>query len=171
MTLGEFSMKSKTNLMTNMLRGAAAGLLATLPMTIFMQTAWLGLPARELHPLPPRQITRKILRQTGLHSRVNQRNERILTWLLHFLFGAAAGSIYGIADQKMPGDAPVKGLLAGTTLWTGSYLGWIPLLGILPPATRHPWRMNILMIVAHLIWGTALGMLANLWNPQKNIDF
>jgi uncharacterized membrane protein YagU involved in acid resistance len=150
-----------------MLRGAVAGLVATLPMTIFMQASWLRMPARELHPLPPRQITRRLLREIGLHPRVNQANERILTWLLHFLFGAAAGSIYGIVDDKMPGDEDVKGLLAGTALWSGSYLGWIPLLGILPPATKHPWRMNVLMIVAHFIWGLTVGRLTSLLNSRK----
>ena len=30
-------------------------------------------------------------------------------------------------------------------------------MGILSPATRHPWRRNLLMIVAHVIWGVTLG--------------
>lgn len=151
----------------NILRGALAGLLATVPMTIFMQASWLRLPARELHPLPPRRITRRLLRETGLHPRISELNERILTWLLHFLFGAAAGSIYGIVDDRIPGDEDVKGLLAGTMLWSASYLGWIPLFGILPPATRHPWRMNVLMIVAHFIWGLTLGRITNLLRSRK----
>jgi uncharacterized membrane protein YagU involved in acid resistance len=150
-----------------MLDGAVAGLVATVPMAIFMQTLWLQLPSRELHPLPPRRITRRLLRETGLHARVNQTNERILTWVLHFLFGATAGSIYGIVDEKIPGKDEVKGLLAGTALWSGSYLGWIPLLGLLPPATKHPWRMNVLMIVAHFIWGITVGRFTGLVNHRK----
>lgn len=168
---GEHLMKNINTPLRKMLRGAVAGLMATVPMTIFMQASWLRLPARELHPLPPRRITRRLLRETGLHRRVNQLNERILTWLLHFLFGAAAGSIYGILDEKIPGDEDVKGLLAGTMLWSGSYLGWIPLFGILPPATRHPWRMNVLMIVAHFIWGLTLGRITSLLRSrQQHID-
>jgi uncharacterized membrane protein YagU involved in acid resistance len=150
-----------------MLQGAAAGLIATLPMTIFMQAAWMQLPARELHPLPPRQITRKFLKQLGVHRRLSQTSQAVLTWLLHFLFGAMAGSLYGIMEEKFPIRNPVKGSLAGMTLWTGSYLGWIPALGILPPATRHPWRMNLLMIVAHLIWGVSLGVLSKELNSEK----
>jgi hypothetical protein len=45
----------------------------------------------------------------------------------------------------------------GVAIWAGSYLGWLPTVGILTPATRHPWRRNLLMIVAHVIWGVALG--------------
>lgn len=150
-------MREKNSLIRKMLHGAAAGMVATLPMTIFMQTAWLRLPAREMNPLPPRRITRRLLRETGLHPRISETNERVLTWVLHFLFGAAAGSLYGILDDRIPGRQSVKGTLAGMVVWSGSYLGWIPALGILPPATRHPWRMNLLMIVAHFVWGISLG--------------
>lgn len=160
-------MRATTTLTKKMVDGAVAGLLATVPMTIFMQASWLQLPARELHPLPPRRITRRLLRETGLRLRVNQTHERILTWVLHFLFGGAVGSIYGIVDEKIPGNQNVKGLLAGTAVWSGSYLGWIPLLGILPPATKHPWRMNLLMIVAHFIWGIALGQFTGLVHHRK----
>ncbi|HAE50229.1 MAG: hypothetical protein CMO30_07955 [Tistrella sp.] len=41
-------------------------------------------------------------------------------------------------------------------MWAASYLGWIPAARILKPATRHPWRRNLLMIAAHLVWGASL---------------
>jgi hypothetical protein len=34
-------------------------------------------------------------------------------------------------------------------------MGWIPGVGILKPATAHPPRRNLLMIAAHVVWGTA----------------
>jgi uncharacterized membrane protein YagU involved in acid resistance len=51
----------------------------------------------------------------------------------------------------------LKGALTGLAVWAGSYLGWLPAAGILRPATRHPWRRNLLMIIAHVIWGVTLG--------------
>jgi uncharacterized membrane protein YagU involved in acid resistance len=42
-------------------------------------------------------------------------------------------------------------------LWVGSYLGWLPAMDILPPATQQPWRRNLVMIIAHMIWGVTLG--------------
>lgn len=150
-----------------MLRGAAAGTVATLPMTIFMLTSWLQLPNRELNPLPPRRITRRFLRESGLRPHMSEPKEQTLTWLLHFLFGAAAGSLYGILDEKIPGRDAVKGTLAGMAVWSGSYLGWIPALGILPPATRHPWRMNVLMIAAHFVWGISLGLLTRMFKSRR----
>jgi hypothetical protein len=32
----------------------------------------------------------------------------------------------------------------------------VPALEILAPATRHPWRRNLLMIMAHVVWGVTL---------------
>lgn len=151
-----------------MLVGAAAGLIATLPMTIFMQTVWLQLPRREMHPLPPRQITRRLLRRSGTQGRVNHRTETALTLFLHFLFGAGAGAMYAILAERLPGQRDeVKGTFAGASLWTGSYLGWIPALGILPPATQQPWRMNLLMIVAHFVWGFSWGVLTRMFSSRK----
>ena len=49
--------------------------------------------------------------------------------------------------------APVSGPASGVAVWLASYMGWIPAVGILEPAPRHPVRRNGLMIGAHLVWG------------------
>jgi uncharacterized membrane protein YagU involved in acid resistance len=98
-------------------------------------------------------------------------DEQELTWLtltLHFLFGAAAGSIYGLLEPRVPLNESAKGSLMGMAVWSGSYLGWIPAFRILPPATGHPWRRNLLMIVAHLVWGTALGILTRTMRARRS---
>jgi uncharacterized membrane protein YagU involved in acid resistance len=149
-----------------LMKGAAAGMIATVPMTLFMRSAWKRLPAQEQYALPPRQITRNVVRPRRFF-RLSPEKQTILTLLLHFLFGAATGSVYGMVEEKIPLRESVKGPLAGLAVWTGSYLGWIPALGILPPATEHPWRRNVMMIVAHLIWGMVLGALAGLTSSRK----
>ena len=142
-------------------QGALAGMAATLPMTIFMHSAWKRLPEQEKYALPPRQVTRKVIKTVRKSS---ERKQRALTLFLHFMFGALAGSIYEAVEEKVPVSPAVKGPLAGMAVWTGSYLGWIPALGILPSAIEHPWRRNLLMIVAHLIWGLSLSVLARMFN-------
>jgi putative membrane protein len=92
-----------------------------------------------------------------------------ITLFLHFVFGATAGLLYGAMEEKVPVSHAVKGPLAGMVVWTGSYLGWIPALGILPSATEQPRRRNLLMIVAHLIWGLTLGALARLFNAGAGL--
>jgi putative membrane protein len=43
-----------------------------------------------------------------------------------------------------------------------SYLLALPILKILTPATEHPARRNILMILAHFVWGATLGLVVAL---------
>lgn len=154
-------MQKRTPPYLKLFRGALAGMAATLPMTMFMRSAWMRLPDQEKYALPPRQITRKVIKPAR---QLNERQQTALTLFLHIAFGAAAGCIYGAVEEKVPVPHVVKGPLAGMAVWTGSHLGWIPALGILPSASEHPWRWNVLMIVAHLIWGLTLGALARMFN-------
>jgi uncharacterized membrane protein YagU involved in acid resistance len=52
-----------------------------------------------------------------------------------------------------PEPSKKSGAVAGAAVWLASYMGWIPAVGILEPATKHPARRNGLMIAAHLVWG------------------
>ena len=140
-----------------LLKGALAGFIATAPMSISMVLGWRLLPKREKYHLPPRLITEEITERVGIEDHVNE-NELIgLTIFSHFGYGAAFGAAYALFEQQIPIHSSLKGALAGVLLWAGSYLGWLPAMGILTPATRHPWRRNLLMIVAHVIWGVTLG--------------
>jgi uncharacterized membrane protein YagU involved in acid resistance len=149
-----------------LMQGSAAGLTATVPMTIFMHSAWKELPVQERYSLPLREVTRNVIRPLRFF-RLSWEKRTMLTLLFHFLFGAAAGSVYGLVEEKLPLGEAVKGSLGGLVVWAVSYLGWIPAFGILPPATAHPWRRNVMMITAHLIWGMVLGVLAGITNSKK----
>ncbi len=149
-----------------LIQGAAAGLIATVPMTLFMQAVWKRLPAKEQYALPPRQVTRNVIRPRRFY-RLSREKQTMLTLVLHFLFGAATGSVYGVVEETIPLQKALKGSLAGLVVWAGSYLGWIPVFGILPPATEHPWRRNMMMIAAHLVWGSVLGVLAGITDTNR----
>jgi uncharacterized membrane protein YagU involved in acid resistance len=140
-----------------LIKGAIAGFVATASMSISMLVGWRLLPEREKHPLPPRLITEEITERAGIEDYLTE-NELIgLTILSHFGYGALFGSIYALFDERISIRSSLKGALAGLALWVGSYLGWLPAMGILRPATRHPWRRNLLMILAHIVWGVTLG--------------
>lgn len=139
------------------LKGAAAGFVATVPMSLSMLLGWKLLPRREKYPLPPRLITEELTERVGLEDRMSEGEMTGLTIFSHFAYGALFGSIYALFDNRIPMHSSLRGALAGIALWIASYLGWLPALGILQPATRHPWRRNLLMIIAHLIWGVTLG--------------
>ena len=144
------------------LRGAAAGLLATVPMTVAMVIAHRLLPARQRYPVPPRLITERWLDRDHSEPAI-----RAWTLINHFGFGAVAGSLYsGLGfDKRKPA---VAGPAFGIAVWTASYLGWVPALGLMPPATRQPAERNAMMIGAHFVWGAALAGAAVLLSPPKS---
>src|SRR5688572_12198651 len=151
-----------------LLKGALAGFVGIAPMTAVMVTGWQLLPADEKYPLPPRQIVGEITEHVGLRDQMGEEELVAATLLSHFSYGALFGSVYTIWDQRIPLPHSIKGMLAGLALWMGSYLGWLPALGILSPATRHPWRRNLLMIVAHLVRGATMGMVLKKLNSERH---
>jgi putative membrane protein len=136
-------------------------------MSATMVIGWRLLPGREKYHLPPRQITEEITEQVGLAEHLNEEGLVGLAVLSHFGYGALFGSIYALFEQRLPIHSSLKGAWSGVALWMGSYLGWLPALGILTPATRHPWRRNLLMIVAHVIWGVTLGEVTRKLTANK----
>jgi uncharacterized membrane protein YagU involved in acid resistance len=139
------------------IKGAIAGFVATAPMSISMLIGWRLLPQHEKYHLPPRLITEEISERAGIEDRLGETELVGLTIFSHFSYGALFGAVYALYEQSLSLHASLKGALQGIAVWVGSYLGWLPALGILPPATRHPWRRNLLMIAAHVVWGVTLG--------------
>jgi uncharacterized membrane protein YagU involved in acid resistance len=137
-------------------------LVATVPMTVAMELMHRRLPRRQRYPLPPRIITQRTTRAAGVEQELDEQEQVGLTLAAHFGYGAAAGALYPPLADRVPGPAVAKGVGYGLLVWTGSYLGLLPALGILTPATEHPARRNLLMIAAHVVWGAALGGTAEL---------
>jgi hypothetical protein len=125
--------------------GALAGFVATLPMTATMSRLHQTLPLEERYPLPPRELAEDMPSMAV--------GRATATLVYHFLYGAAAGALYGGISRRR--DLPT-GAAYGIAVWVASYLGWIPALQRLKTATRHPARRNGLMLIAHLVWGAAL---------------
>jgi uncharacterized membrane protein YagU involved in acid resistance len=140
-----------------LIQGAAAGFIATAPMSLTMLIGWRLLPRRQRYPLAPRLITEQITERVGIEDQLTEDQLVGLTIFSHFGYGALFGAIYTLFDKMMPIHSSLKGTLMGLAVWVGSYLGWLPAMGILRPATRHPWRRNLLMILAHVVWGLTLG--------------
>ena len=141
------------------LKGALAGFVATAPMSVSMLIGWRLLPEHEKYHLPPRQITEEITERVGLEDHMSEEGLIELTVFSHFGYGALFGSVYALVEDRLSLHSSLKGAVAGVAIWIGSYLGWLPALGILTPATQHPRRRNLLMIIAHVVWGVTLGEL------------
>jgi uncharacterized membrane protein YagU involved in acid resistance len=149
----------ETTVSSALVIGALAGLAATAPMTLFMQQIHQQLPARERYPLPPSEIVDELTAQAGVDDQIDQSEHIALTLIAHFGYGAATGALYAPLAQAFHPPALLGGAVFGLGVWSASYLGLLPALGILSPATEHPARRNALMIGAHVIWGVSLGLL------------
>jgi hypothetical protein len=128
-------------------------------MTAAMEIMHRYLPPEERYPLPPRQITMHVAEQAGVEEHLDERERLGLTLLAHFGMGTAAGALYGLLAQRQSLLGPLAGAGFGLAVWAGNYLGLLPALGILRPATEHPPRRTALMVTAHLVWGTVVGTL------------
>jgi hypothetical protein len=135
---------------SRILIGAIAGFAGTLAMTAAMRRMHEKLPAKERYPLTPREIIDSTAEQADVP--LPEEASKDVTTAAHFAYGAASGALLGVANVMM---GPFAGATAGVGVWIGSYLGWIPGVGILKPATEHPHRRNMLMIAAHVVWGAA----------------
>jgi hypothetical protein len=129
-----FASRPEASLESRLVLGALAGLVGTAAMAVAMRALHRRLPSRQRYPLPPREIN---------------------------LGGAVGGC--GASDHRgtspdpehggslrlwrgnrrpvrrgAPGGNPGLGALYGVLVWAASYLGWIPAMRILRPATQAP---------------------------------
>ncbi|HYG54267.1 MAG TPA: hypothetical protein VD965_03110 [Burkholderiales bacterium] len=138
--------------------GALAGLAATAAMTLAMGALWRRLPRRERYPLPPREITSTLAARTGIERHLDERQRVDATLLSHFAYGAGAGALFPVLARRA--SVP-RGIAYGLGVWAASYLGWLPAMRVLRPATQHPAARNALMLAAHVVWGAMLAINAN----------
>lgn len=141
---------------TDYLYGALAGMVATLAHTAVMFTLHPRLPKAQTQPLPPTEITAEVAARADIKTAQRGLGLTAATAASHFGYGAAAGALYAPIAARATKDGIGTGIGYGLAVWALSYLGWIPALRILSPATRQPAQRNIMMILAHVSWGAAL---------------
>jgi len=145
-----------------LLKGAVAGCVATGPMTLVMLVAHRYLPTRQRSSLPPKTITMHLAERLGLKKHMNEPQRRRTTWISHVAYGAAMGALYGPLARRVPLPSVVKGTAFGLAVWAASYLGGLPAMGMPEAATDQPMQRNALMIGAHAVWGSVMGLVLDL---------
>jgi hypothetical protein len=140
-------------------------MLATIPMTISIWVMERLLLRSERYPMPPLgQSTNSLAEKAGLSRTKNAPPHKAVTGFSHFSYGGTCGAVYGVIAPRLPGPPVVSGMLYGVGVWLASSMGWLPALGILPPATEQPRGRTTVMILAHLVWGAVMAMLVQ---PKK----
>lgn len=143
--------------MNSVLSGLYSGFVATGPMTLFMFEQHRQLPKKQKSPLPPATLSFQSVNRIIGAETLSANEQSGLTMGAHFGYGALAGVLYSYTFAKIDRPAIEKGLMFGAAFWTANYLGAIPALGFRASGTKMPMRRNIMMFVAHLVWGASLG--------------
>lgn len=151
-----------SGVLTSVVQGACAGLAATGPMTLFMQAAHRYLPIWQRSSLPPRKITMHLARRVGLKKHMGESQRSAATWIAHFGYGTAMGAVYGPLARRIPLPPVIKGTAYGLVVWAASYLAGLPILQVPQAARDQPRHRNLLMMGAHIVWGSSLGLAADL---------
>lgn len=91
-----------------------------------------------------------------LGRRLTRQELRFAAPLVHYLFGAAMGAIYGAYTERRPADRSGTGF--GTTVWLAADEIAMPVLGLSDSTARRPLEMHLQSLVAHLVYGSATEM-------------
>ncbi len=154
--------------MNKFFAGALSGCAATVPMTATMLLLHRTLRWHEQrYPLPPEDITQELADRAEIGQHLSQGQHQVATWVSHFGFGIVAGAIYAPLTERTEASPTLKGAAFGLLVWGMSYLGLLPALEILDQPKEQPARPNWLMVIAHLVWGASLGVLADRLAEQE----
>lgn len=136
--------------------GAAAGAVATLPMTAVM---WAAERAGWMRRQPPEEITGAALDAVGADPSEQQRDKA--TAASHLLFGASSGALFGGVHRLLPATGALvpTGIAFALLVWVTAYQGWVPALRIMPPADEDEQGRPESMVAAHVVYGAVLGLV------------
>lgn len=81
----------------------------------------------------------------------------VLASVSHVAFGALGGAAYALLPRS--GPPWLRGAATGLVIWGSAYQGWVPALGILPPASQDRPARPAVMVAAHVVYGVVLGEL------------
>ena len=88
--------------MNGVLVGAAAGTLATVPMTIFWETMHERLPGEPPRPLPPREVAEALAVKAGISRQLTETQIEWLSMALHFIPMALCTSMAATVESTPP---------------------------------------------------------------------
>lgn len=134
--------------------------MATVPMSaVMLASQRLGAMGEQ----PPERVVEEAVSAAGADCGETQ--EHAVASVAHLAFGAAAGAMLAELQAHFRFTHGVgPGVVHGLAVYTASYAGWIPALGILPFPTRDSNGRVFTMLGAHVAYGAVLGHLLD--EPQ-----
>ena len=136
-----------------LVRGALAGVVATVPMSLVVAA---GSAAGPLRDPPPEQISATAAWKAGLRDDLTGASFSVAWMAGHLAYGGACGALYGALRPALPEDRVAAGLVWGGGVWAVSYGLLMPAMGLYPPPSRQDPARSAWMLVAHAVYGVAL---------------
>lgn len=149
--------------MHSMLRGALAGTVATILMSV---PVLAGQRLGFFRTAPPREISRNIAEAVPVLPATSGSALSLLWTCSHLAYGATGGVIYSMIRGVLPASA-LGGLLFGSGVWATAYLGYLPLLRLYPSPAHDARSRTVVMLIAHATYGVTLALIEDHVRPVR----
>jgi putative membrane protein len=145
--------------------GAVAGMLAAACMTVIRTTARRrGIIEKTV----PQAVEEWLSARTGLGSDSHPAVHHVADQVLHFGYGAALGSLYGLTVRGRTRTVLARGAGYGLATWLfGSWLV-MPLMRAKQAAWKKRPSENAVDLLAHVTFGLATALVAEELNAQTD---
>src|SRR5579864_2915278 len=137
-----------------LLAGAVGGLAASFLMGPVHALAQKASPAKKNQVADPTEKVAAAVSKNLFDHTPTRREKKAAAPVVHYLFGAAVGAIYGVAAEVIPAVRTGFGSLFGTGVWLGAHVLVVPALGLAEPVTKSPLSQEAGELGAHLVYGT-----------------
>jgi putative membrane protein len=97
-----------------------------------------------------------------LHRPLPEDTKQLAGNLVHYVFGAGVGALYGGIAAVAPRVTTAGGLPFGFTVWLGAHAITVPALGLAQPPTRRPRSQEGRELVLHLVYGAVTELVRRL---------
>jgi hypothetical protein len=146
-------------------QGVIAGSIGTATMSAAMLAAR---KSGRMGHLPPKRITHKTLFGSWLRHPTSPQKDVTAT-LLHFGFGGDSGALFTVLHRRLrPPISPLpQGIIFGGAVWFVSYMGWAPALGLMQPPHRDRPDRQLVIVLAHWIYGATLGAVVQVFGRRR----
>jgi len=158
------------NTLIKLAAGAVGGAVGTLLMLKSMPL--YGKLPKKLQPPRPRQDPGHFLVQQGeriagpLPKKMHSRAVHGLRWAYGLSWPIGLAALSGVLGLRAPGKTVAAGALLGAIVWLAGYEGWMPALGLAPPAHRVPLAKNVASFGSHVAYG-AVAALPLAFAPRR----
>ncbi len=179
-------MRAENNVWKGLAAGAAGGLVAALVMNQF-QALWSKLAegvershgAQSLQQGSPDHGVARELQEKGSDEEEDDAAERIASaisekvfdhrltdrekdaagTLVHYVFGATTGAMYGGMAEVLPEVTTATGLPFGAFIWLTADEGVVPALGLSKSPAEYPLKTHAYALASHFVYGLTTEMV------------